>query len=148
MAIHCHMARNQTKQAVSFRFDRRTIRHLKVRSREVNEPQAALAQRYIGEGLRMDEYPLIYFRATAIGRSPALFGTRLDVSTVIETIRQNQNSIEEAGEYLDLPVAHVQACLRYYAVYQREVDEWIELNRRLAEREHELWLREQEALAG
>jgi uncharacterized protein (DUF433 family) len=142
------VAQQRSKQAVSFRFDRRTVRHLKSRSHEVNEPQAALAQRYIEEGLRMDEHPLIYFRRTAVGRTPALFGTRLDVATVIETIRQNDNSVEAAAEYLDLPVGHVHACVRYYADYKREIDDWIELNRRLAEREYERWLREQEVLAG
>jgi hypothetical protein len=45
-----------------------------------------LAERYIEEGLRHDEHPLIYFRDREIGRRPALLGTRLDVAEVISTI--------------------------------------------------------------
>ena len=142
------MTGSGAKRAVSFRFDRRIAAHLKRRSTEIGEPQAALAERYIEEGLRMDEHPLITFRAGAAGRRPVLIGTRLDVATVIETIRQNDNSAEEAAEYLDVPVGHVEACLRYYVAYKRETDDWIEKSRRAAERERELWLRQQEALAG
>jgi uncharacterized protein (DUF433 family) len=142
------LARRQPKRAVSFRFDGATIRHLKRRSREVGEPQAALAERYIEEGLRMDEHPLIHFRTRPAGRRPMLVGTRLDVADVIETIRANHGSVEDAAEYLDLPVGHVEACARYYAEYKREVDAWIEYAHELAERERERWERRQEALAG
>lgn len=142
------MADMGAKQAVSFRFDRRIAAHLRRRSEETGEPQAALAERYIEEGLRMDEHPLITFRAGAAGRRPVLLGTRLDVATVIETIRQNDNSVDEAAEYLDVPVAHIEACVRYYVAYKREIDDWIERSRRAAERERELWLRQKEALAG
>jgi uncharacterized protein (DUF433 family) len=131
---------------VSFRFDRGTVRHLKRRAAEVGAPQAALAERYIEEGLRMDEHPLIYFREGAAGRRPALLGTRLDVATVVETIRQHDNSVEETAEYLDVPVGHVEECLRYYVEHEREIDEWIKQARVAAERERELWARRQEAL--
>jgi uncharacterized protein (DUF433 family) len=140
------MARETAKQAVSFRFDPKTVRHLKRRAEEVGAPQAALAERYIEEGLRMDEHPLIYFREGAAGRRPALIGTRLDVATVVDTIRQHDNSVEESAEYLDVPVAHVEESLRYYADYKREVDEWIRRARRDAERERKLWERRHEAL--
>lgn len=138
----------RAKQAVSFRFDRRIAAHLKRRSAEIGEPQAALAERYIDEGLRMDEHPVITFRDGASGRRPVLLGTRLDVATIIETIRQNDNSVEDAAEYLDVPVGHIEACVRYYVAYKRETDDWIERSRQAAAREREQWLRQQEALAG
>ena len=94
----------------------------------------------------MDEHPSIWFREGAAGRRPALFGTRLDVATVIETIRQHDGSLEDAAEYLDVPIGHVEECLRYYVDFKGEVDEWIRHTRRDAERERELWLRRQEAL--
>jgi uncharacterized protein (DUF433 family) len=140
------MAREKAKQPVSFRFDRGTVRNLKRRAAEVRTPQAALAERYIEEGLRMDKHPLIHFREGAGGRRPALLGTRLDVATVVETIRQHGNSLEDTAEYLDVPVSHVQECLRYYVEYQREVDEWVKQARVAGERERELWARQQEAL--
>jgi uncharacterized protein (DUF433 family) len=122
------------------------VEHLRRRALELGAQQTTLAERYVEEGLRMDEHPLVYFREGEAGRRPALFGTRLDVADVIETIRQNDNSIEQAADYLELPVEHVEACLRYYADYKEEVDEWIELGRVAAEHELERRRRQQEAL--
>ncbi len=136
-----------TKQSVAFRFDRVTVARLKQRAQETHAPQTALAERYIEEGLRRDEHPLIYFRDGEAGRRPALLGTRLDVADVITTIRQNDNSVEEAAEYLEIPVEHVDACLRYYADYKNEIDAWIERSLAIAERERERWQRRQQALA-
>jgi len=142
------MARSGSKQGVSFRFDPRTVERLKRRSDELGAPQAALAERYIEEGMRIDEHPGIYFRDGGSGRRPALLGTRLDVAQVVETLRQNENSVEETADYLDISPAHVEAALRYYAAYRDEVDKWIEQSREISERERDLWRRQQEALAG
>lgn len=141
------MAVPTTKQSVAFRFDRATVARLKQRARETHAPQTALAERYIEEGLRHDEHPLIYFRDGEAGRRPALLGTRLDLANVIATIRQNNNSVEGAAEYLEIPVEHVDACLRYYADYKDEIDAWTEQFRAIAERERERWERRQQALA-
>ncbi|HEV3318749.1 MAG TPA: hypothetical protein VG053_03315 [Solirubrobacteraceae bacterium] len=141
------MATPSTKQSVAFRFDRITVTRLKQRAQETHAPQTALAERYIEEGLRHDEHPLIYFRDGEAGRRPALLGTRLDVASVISTIRQNDNSVEEAAEYLEIPFEHVDACLRYYADYKDEIDAWIEHAQAIAERERERWERRQQALA-
>jgi len=141
------MAHGKSKQGVSFRFDPRTLARLKHRSHEVGAAQAALAERYIDEGMRVDEHPGIYFREGGSGRRPALLGTRLDVAQIIETLRQNENSIEETAEYLDIPAEQVETAVRYYAAYRNEVDEWIEQSRLVAERERELWRRQRDVLA-
>jgi uncharacterized protein (DUF433 family) len=135
------------KQPLAFRVLPRTLEHLRRRAREAGQPQTALAERYIEEGLRMDEHPLIYFRDGAAGRRPALLGTRLDVADVIETIHQNGNSVERTAAYLELPLDRVEACLRYYADYREEIDDWIERSRAIADREEERWRRRGEALA-
>ena len=121
------------KQPLAFRVQPSTLEHLRRRAREAGQPQTALAERYIEEGLRMDEHPLIYFRDGAAGRRPALLGTRLDVADVIETIRQNDNSVEQTAAYLELPVDWVEACLRYYADYREEIVDWIDRSRAIAE---------------
>jgi uncharacterized protein (DUF433 family) len=141
------MASPASKQPLGFRVQPRTLAHLRRRAREAGQPQTALAERYIEEGLRMDEHPLIYFRDGASGRRPALLGTRLDVADVVETIWQNDRSVERAAAYLELPVDHVEACLRYYADYGNEIDDWIDRARAVAEREEERWRRRGEALA-
>ena len=141
------MARGTNKQGVSFRFWPDTIERLKRRSGEAGAPQAALAERYIDEGMRMDEHQGVYFREGGSGRRPAVLGTHLDVAQVIETLRQNDNSIEETADYLDISPAQVDVAVRYYTAYRGEVDAWIEQSRALAERERDLWLRREDALA-
>ncbi len=140
------MASPATKQSVAFRFDPITVARLKQRAQDTHAPQTALAERYIDEGLRHDEHPLIYFRDGEIGRRPALLGTRLDVADVITTIKQNKNSVQETAEYLEIPLEHVDACLNYYADYKDEIDAWIERVRLVAERERERSQRRRQAL--
>jgi uncharacterized protein (DUF433 family) len=140
------MAAPATKQSVAFRFDPITVARLKQRAQETHAPQTSLAERYIEEGLRHDEHPLIYFRDGEMGRRPALLGTRLDVAQVVTTIRQNHNSVDEAADYLEIPLEHVDACLNYYADYKDEIDAWIERFNAIAERERERFERRQQAL--
>ena len=141
------MATASNKQSIAFRFSRVTVARLKQRAQETHAPQTALAERYIEEGLRHDEHPLFYFRDGEAGRRPALLGTRLDVADVVTTIRQNGNSVQEAADYLEVPIEHVEACLHYYADYKDEIDAWIERSHAIAERERERWQRRQQALA-
>lgn len=141
------MPRERTKKSVSFRFDPITVKRLREHAVEAGSGQTALAERYIDEGIRQDEHPLIYFREGAAGRRPALLGSRLDVAVAIATIRQNKGSIEEAAEYLEIPVEQVEAAARYYGEYKDEVDESIERARLAAERERERRQRGHEALA-
>ncbi len=139
------MAVPTTKQSIAFRFNPITVERLKQRAQETHAPQTALAERYIEEGLRRDEHPLIYFREGEMGRRPALLGTRLDVAQVVTTIRQNHNSVGEAAEILEIPATHLEACVRYYADYKDEIDTWIEHFNVIAERERERFKRQRQA---
>jgi len=139
------MARAKTRQGISFRFDPITVRRLKHRAAEAGDGQTALAERYIEEGIRRDEHPLIYFRQGAAGRRPALLGSRLDVADIVTTIRQNEGSVEQAAEYLEVPIEQIDVAARYYADYKGEVDELIERAAVAAERERERSRRQQEA---
>ena len=95
----------------------------------------------------MDEHPLIYFRDGAGGRRPTLMGARLDIWQVIETIRQNNNSVSEAAKYLRLPVPHVEACVAYYIAYEAEINEWTATEREAAEEAEISWRRRHELFA-
>jgi uncharacterized protein (DUF433 family) len=123
------------KQSIAFRFKASTVEHLRRRSAEARAAQTELAERYIEEGLRQDEHPLISFRDGAAGRRPVVLGSRLGVADIVQTIRQNDNSVDAAAEYLEIPVEHVDAALRYYADFKDEVDEWISRTQAVAERE-------------
>jgi uncharacterized protein (DUF433 family) len=139
--------RRDAKAPFSARFSRATLAHLRERADRTGAAQTALAERYIEEGVRMDEHPLIYFRDGAGGRRPALMGTRLDVWRVIETIRQNNNSVAEAADYLRLPVSHVEACVAYYIAYEAEIDEWTAHEHQAAEEAEISWRRRREIFA-
>ena len=95
----------------------------------------------------MDEHPLIYFRDGAGGRRPALMGTRLDVWQVVETIRQNKNSVAEAADYLRLPRFQVEVCAAYYVEYQAETDDWIDREHETADAADDAWRRRQALFA-
>ena len=131
----------------SFRFPETLLASLQGRARERGESANALLERYLDEGLRRDDHPLIAFREGAAGRRAALVGSRLDVAQVIDTLRESDNSVERAAEYLGIPEQHVRAAVRYYADFPDEVDEWRERMREIAEREEEAWRREQAILA-
>ncbi|HEY3185233.1 MAG TPA: DUF433 domain-containing protein [Gaiellaceae bacterium] len=120
---------------------------LERRAREVAESRNALAERYIAEGVRTDEHPDITFRQGALGRRAAIAGTRLDVWQVMQTVRDHDNSVDAAAEYLSLPVTKVRAAVRYYAAYRDEVDDVAERERAAAERAEAAWRAEQELLA-
>ncbi len=135
------------REHVSFRLPSELLEALQRAARESGASFTALAERYLDEGLRRELHPLIVFRAGAAGRRPALAGTRLDVSQVVETVRQCGNSTSEAAAYLSIPEPWVRACVRYYADYRDEVDGWAERMRAVSAREEDAWRREQAALA-
>jgi uncharacterized protein (DUF433 family) len=141
------MAEGSRKKSVAFRFEARLVEQLRRRADEVRASQTELAERYIAEGLRQDQFPMIGFRDGAAGRRPVVLGSRLGVADVISTIRQNENSVEGTAAYLEIPVEHVEAALRYYADFEDEVDDWIKRTEAMAERERLRWERRQAALS-
>ncbi|HEY5344477.1 MAG TPA: hypothetical protein VIJ66_12575, partial [Solirubrobacteraceae bacterium] len=58
------------KTPFSARFSPETLAHLRERADRVDSPQGTLAERYVEEGIRMDEHPMIYFRNASAGRRP------------------------------------------------------------------------------
>jgi len=101
---------------------------LSERAHRIQMPERTLAQRYVEEGLRHDAHPLIQFLDGPSGRRASLVGRGLDVWEVIATVRDNDDSIDEAAEYLRIPVGQVQAAVAYYGQYRDEIDAQIEHN--------------------
>jgi hypothetical protein len=91
-------------------------------------PERTLAQRYLEEGLRHDAHPLIQFIDGPSGRRASLIRCGLDIWEVIATVRDNDGSIVQAAEYLEIPVGLIEAAIAYYAEYRDEIDREIELN--------------------
>src|SRR5579862_5654570 len=137
--------RETKSQTLHLRVTEDLDRRLRSKADQQNERPATLAERLLDEGLRTIEHPLIRFEDGVFGRRPMLVGSRLDVPTVVETIRQHDGSIEAAAEYLGQSIGAVDACAAYYADYRDDVDRWLRLAREEATRLREQHERRQEA---
>jgi hypothetical protein len=103
-----------------------------------------LAQRYVEEGLRMDDHPLVRYADGPAGRRARLIGGP-DVWEVIAVAHDNAGDLEETA-YLELSLGLVQAAAAYYGAYREEIDEWIERNRRESDEAHASFLAGRKAL--
>lgn len=122
-----------------------TLERLRQRARLSGEPRTALAERYLDEGLAMDEFPGIHFVGGPMGRRPAVFGTGLDVWEIVKAVKDG-GSIEEAAAYLELEPRLVELAVRYYGSNREEVDDWLARARELSENEEARWRAAQDAL--
>ena len=133
-------------QPLSLRLPEATLDRLGARARSRSVAPRTLAQRYVEEGIRTDEHPLIRFVDGPAGRRARLQGTGLDVWEVISVVRDNDGHERAAADYLDIALGLVQAAVAYYGAYRDEIDEWIELNARESDAAHAAWLAGQQAL--
>jgi uncharacterized protein (DUF433 family) len=132
----------------SFRLSRRTIELLDAASNRSRESRNALADRLLGEALRLERHPLIRFREGASGRrQPSPVGTRLSVHQVVSTLRGSGGRVDEAADYFAISPRLVQAALEYYADFAEEVDEDAAVAARVEQDERARWERQQRALA-
>jgi uncharacterized protein (DUF433 family) len=137
---------NYMSNPLSVRLNEATIERLGAHARRLHLPPRTLAQRYVEEGLRMDEHPLVRFADGPAGRRARLVGTGKDVWEVIATVRDNDGDAAEAARYLEIPLGLVQAAITYYGAYREEIDEWIELNAQEAAEAHAAWTAGQAAI--
>src|SRR3954462_10353458 len=131
---------------VSIRLPLGTLERLDARAAHAQVPPRTLAQRYVEEGLRMDEHPLVRFVDGPAGRRARLVGTGSDVWKAIATVRDNDGDVAAAARYLELPLGLLQAAVAYYGAHREEIDGWIERNEREAAEGHAAWLSGQAAL--
>ena len=131
----------------SLRLDDTTLERLSRRSGRTKLPPRSLAQRYVEEGLRQDEHPLVRFVDGPAGRRAGLIGTGLDVWEVIATAHDNDGDTAATSEYLHLPTHLVEAAVSYYGAFPGEIDEWIEANAAESAEVHAAWLAGQQAIA-
>jgi hypothetical protein len=132
----------------SARLDRGVLARLEERKRETAISKSRLAERYIDEGLRMERHPGIVFRDGPTGRRAAL-AVGPDVWELVRFMRgdpgEKPESIQEAAAFLNLSPGQVEAAMRYYGDHSQEIDERIDLDLRVAEREEAAWRRRQAA---
>ncbi len=112
--------------------------------------RSALTERYIDEGMRMEDHPGIVFRDGPTGRRAGLAGGP-DVWEVISVLRDQANegdgAVEAAAEWLSLSIADVRTALSYYGAFTDEVDARVQASREDAQAAEAAWRRGQAALA-
>lgn len=121
---------------------------LRKRSEAEGISKSRLAERYVDEGIRMDEHPGIEFRDGPAGRRAAL-QRGPDVWQLVMTLREYEphgdDVIAATAEHLNLTVSQVESGARYYAAYPEDIDERITANIEGADEAEAAWLREQVA---
>jgi uncharacterized protein (DUF433 family) len=140
------MAKTERGQ-LSMRPAKRTLERLRERARLLGERHTTLAERYLQEGVLMDEHPNIHFVDGALGRRPGVVGTGLDVWEIVEAVKDNDGSIADAAIHLEIEPRLVEGAMHYYGSNREEIDEWIARVHALNEREERKWRAAREAAA-
>ena len=142
------MGRDEVSTQRSFRLSASTLALLSKRSEQTGQSRNALAERLLGEALRLERHPLIRFHEGAAGRrQPLLVGTRLYVHQVVSTVRASEGDVDDAAEYLAISPRLVRAAVDYYAEFREEIDADADAARRIEDEERARWERQQRALA-
>lgn len=133
----------------SARWRAETLGRLERRAEQTGETKSRLAERYVEEGLRMEEHPGILFRPGVTGRRAAVTGGP-DVWQVITVLQASELSgeaaVEASADFMSLKPMLVRAAIGYYAAYPDEIDERIKRNVDEADAAEAAWRREQAAL--
>lgn len=134
----------------SARLDASVLDRLERRGARAGLNKSRLAERYIDEGIRIEDHPGIMFRDGPSGRRAGLVGGP-DVWEVIAVVRASgldgEDALAAAAEWGSLTVAQVRTAVRYRAEYPQEIDERIARNVEEADAAEEQWRREHRALA-
>jgi len=121
----------------AIRIESETLRALRERSTQSGEPIVRLAQRYIGEGMRLDRHPGVVFRDGPAGRRAVVAGGP-DVWEVIAAARsapeRGEELVRALAKRIGVAVDKIRTAVRYYAEYPQEIDRFIAANEKEAER--------------
>jgi len=98
--------------------EKRLARKARRMGRSPSETGALL----IEEGLRRDEFALIDFRDSPVGRQAYLQGSRLAVWEVVSLARTYRGSVSKTAAHLRTPSFKVQAALNYAAAFPDEIE--------------------------
>jgi hypothetical protein len=121
----------RTQAPVSTRYPRETLTRLDRRADAEGHSRSTLIQRYVSEGIEMDEHPGIVFRSGPAGRRPGLVSGP-DVWEVV-AVHRSFDDIQRTADWLTQPASAIEIALRYYDGHQADVDEWIRRNEEAAE---------------
>lgn len=116
---------------VSTRYPSDMLSRLDRRARAEGHSRSTLIQRYVAEGVEMDEHPGIVFRSGPAGRRPGLNGGP-DIWEVV-AVHRSFDDTQRTADWLDQQTSAIETALHYYEVHRAEIDEWIQRNEEAAE---------------
>jgi hypothetical protein len=126
----------------SARLDADVVDRLERRGVRSGLNKSRLAERYIDEGVRMDDHPGIVFRDGPTGRRAGL-AAGPDVWEVIAALRasglEGDAAIQATAEWSGLSVRQVRDAIGYYSEYSTEIDERVRLNDEEADAAERRW---------
>jgi hypothetical protein len=121
----------KTQAPVSTRYPSDTLKRLDRRARDQGHSRSTLIQRYVAEGIAMDDHPGVVFRSGPAGRRPGLVGGP-DVWEVV-AVHRSFDDVQRTADWLDQPVSAIETALRYYGAHRADINEWIRRNEEAAE---------------
>jgi hypothetical protein len=121
----------KTPAPVSTRYPSDTLSRLDRRARAEGHSRSTLIQRYVAEGVEMDEHPGIVFRSGPAGRRPGLVSGP-DIWEVVG-VHRSFDDVRRTADWLDQPTGAIETALRYYDAHRADIDEWIQRNEEAAE---------------
>jgi hypothetical protein len=110
---------------------RETLDRLDRRARVEGHPRSTLIQRYVAEGIEMDDHAGIVFRTGPAGRRPGLIGGP-DVWEVV-AVHRSVDNIQRSADWLEQTPGAIETALGYYSRQRQEIDGWISRNEEAAE---------------
>ncbi len=140
------MARHERGQ-LSMRPPRAVLDRLRDRARVSGQRHTTIAERYLEEGLLMEEHPGIHFVGGPMGRRPAVIGARLDVWEIVQVLHDNDGDVAAAAVYLEIEPRLVEVALRFYADQREAIDAWIARVEEMNAREEARWRAAREAFS-
>jgi len=130
----------------SARLDSEVVDRLERRGARSGLNKSRLAERYIDEGMRMEDHPGIVFRDGPTGRRAGL-AAGPDVWEVISAVRASglagDRAIEATVEWSSLTARQVRDAIGYYRDYPEDIDARIRVNEDDADAAEQRWRGEQ-----
>jgi uncharacterized protein (DUF433 family) len=99
---------------------------LKRLARRFDRSTAETAARLLDEGLRREDFAMIEFRDSPVGRQAYVEGTRVAVWQVVNLVRGYGEDIKKTAQHLTWPVSKVRAALNYAAAFPEETQSAID----------------------
>lgn len=131
-------ARAKRTRSFTARFSTEVVDRLEAHSGRLGESKARVAERLIDEGLRIEEFPGIVFRAGPTGRRARIAGGP-DVWEIVRDLKGaaqegEQDPIGAIAGVTGLDRSKVELAASYYAAYPEDIDERIRMNEDAGER--------------